>query len=392
MTKNIFRSVSLVVCLSLILSSVPWSPPIGLAADAPEDSSAHPVSHAMEMSGNPSSLLWSPPATSPLVEVARHQVAEQAARPEPEPVDTGEPLLPGTVAADENAPSQPRRTYLPLVLSGYRPKPRDIALSPDTWMAATADWAIYGHNGILVRYPPTWQVTNLSLEEGSAGFRITHNGKIIRVIEEYNQTAPIRGESHPEIAHYRQSGYAIEEIIVKGLPSWEVNPTSFINGLCKEVIVALPETWMRFQLESDGDNLQSCQDQEVFDLVVSSLQLRMGAPSPIEPSDLPDSGQGTLAITGMNYDRQAAYDYCVQYWNDGNSDGEDLDPLDGAHYIAHALCAGGFPIHWCADPQQDHDDSRVINIASQRSYVKGFDDVSSISCSGLQVGDVIYIA
>jgi len=225
MTKKIFRAISFVVCLSLILSSVPWSPPVGLAAEVSEDSNAQPVSRAMEMGGNPSSLLWSPPATPPLVKVARQQVAEQAARPEPEPVPPEEPLPPGTVSGQQPPSSRPPRIPLPLPVEQSGDEPPDIALDPEVWMAETVDWTVYEQNGVAVRYPAARK--NLVAEEGT-GVRINDSGQTIQVwVEPYEtQTKPDTVTVPPEIETYRRRGYTVNEVTVKGAPAWEVMATT----------------------------------------------------------------------------------------------------------------------------------------------------------------------
>ena len=397
MTKNIFRSVSLVVCLSLILSSVPWSPSVGLAADAPEDSITQPISRAMEMGGNLSSLLWSPPATSPLVEVARQQAAEQSARPEPEPVPPEEPLPPGTVPGQQPPSSRPPRIPLPLPVDRSGDEQPDIALDPEVWMAETADWTIHELGNIpdigeaTVRYPATWKPTDISTARNKDSLHVAKDDREIQIVIDQDMHIDldkVYRKPPPEVDRYRQKGYVVREITVKGLPGWEVISTNPDDGLCREVIVALPQTWIRFQLQSD-ERSQRCQEYGIFDLIMASLQIAVAGQSQAPPADI-----SAPANVALSYDRQAAYDYAAEYGlQTTNSDNYYIwvggVGYDGAHYLAHVMEAGGFPIHWSAG--QDNDDPVIRTIEHQRTYIQGFGDVEVTSQDNLDVGDIIYI-
>jgi hypothetical protein len=293
--------------------------------------------------------------------------------------------LTGIDSSDWFAPrALARSTATDAIPSPAAAEPEDVALAPDVWMQATAEWPIFYLGDIIVRFPPSWRVKTLPSTGGTMGGEALYDQKSIRVTGQ--ERTSLAAEAPPGVAEYRQAGYRVREITVKGVPAWEVAPPAFGPGLCKEIVVGLPDHWL--QLRLNGGDVDSCQEQDEFALVLSSLQILAGAQtdgedqSPYEPD--------SAAVLGMCYSRSAAVSYASQYCSTcNNSDGYCVSGGDGAHFIAHALCAGSFPIHWCAS--QDHGDARVTNIASQRSYVKGFSAVSSTSCGSLQNGDVVYI-
>jgi hypothetical protein len=277
---------------------------------------------------------------------------------------------------------------------------KEIALAPDIWMAATADWEVMHQGNVIVRRPPAWHMEELVLTEGGAGFQVANGEASIKVLVQAREPQS-PGAEHPQIATYRLAGYEVSDVMVKGIPSWQVVPAIPDANLCREVMVATEESWVRFQLQATAQD-RDCQAKHEFELMVASLQMLVGSATEAETSgemlaqafSLPSAGQDLLAEprTGTCYNHGAGSGYASQYCGcqcNGGCDGIYYSGGDGGHFIAHSLCNGGFPIHCCAG--QGHDDARVVNIASQRSYIHGFENVYGVSPGSLQIGDVVYI-
>ncbi|MCP4544392.1 MAG: LysM peptidoglycan-binding domain-containing protein [Chloroflexi bacterium] len=115
MTNKLFRSVSLLVCLSMILSLAPLSPQVGLAENVSDDSSVQLVPLGVEEDIDVLSPHWLLPRTLPVVETARQMVAAQVAHTEPTPVPIGTPLPPGTVGSQKHFFLD---IYLPIIIRG----------------------------------------------------------------------------------------------------------------------------------------------------------------------------------------------------------------------------------------------------------------------------------
>lgn len=326
---------------------------------------------------------------------AQQLVTEQLAYEEPSPVAVGPALPPGTV---RNLFLNPfSQVFLPVVTSSDD-YPEDIALAPDTWISATEQWRAYELGqvdlGVLtLRFPPTGNVQSPNSTNQVTSLSLHQNGQIIQVLaEERTGQSPESTSSspHPAILNYQTAGFNVREVSVKGVNAWEITATDPDETLCKEIIVGWPEAWLRFQLSTE-DNPQLCQDDELFLLILSSIQIGSDVNVPSTPS----SPAAPEAPEGINYNRNAAYDYAAAWWSvNNNNDGHHYwcsgIACDGAHYLAHFMQAGGFPIHW--NVNQDHNNSIVANIASQRSYVLNNGYAYTVaSASSLNVGDIIYI-
>jgi len=281
----------------------------------------------------------------------------------------------------------------------------DIALGPDVWMPATSDWQIRDLGTAIVRVPPMWQTRVISSQQIMGQLTVVSQTQTIQVNAEDRASQSLTPSA---LDTYQDAGYAVSEVSVKGFRAWKIEATPLTSGdLCREVIVTLPDMWVHFQLDASMPN--TCQHSDEFDLMIASLQI-LGGPSSsldagMDKSATESDSLQPQAITGMYYNRTAAVNYGTQYcgiqnnsdgcylWYNGSTLSCDYISggwgVDGAHFIAHALCAGQFPIHQCAG--QGHSDGRVIRISEQRAYIKGFDPVYSTSCSNLQPGDVVYI-
>lgn len=348
------------------------------------------------------------PAVSPLIAEGQRRVAEQQARVEPTPVAVGEALAAGTAPNSLAPATSLYHLYLPVVILQSETEPQDIALSPDVWMAATTGWQETAIQGIAdlgdvtLRYPAAADKLSLMALSGKEGFRIADGDKSVAVI--VDRAAPVglltlaRATSHPVIEQYRQAGATIHEVTVKGLPAWDIIPTAG-SGVCREVLVAMPGAWLRFQLQSPG-GLPACLTSEVFDLVLASIQIRVadtGQEVVLDAAseDTPMAPTEVMAINAVSYDRTVAKNYAYNWWDQHNNNDNKYYycsggvECDGAHYGAHFLQAGGFSIHWNAG--QDHNDARVYRVTDQRSYVKSKSYVSATSRGNLKTGDIIYI-
>jgi len=360
-------------------------------------------------------------ASSPLAEVAQQQVQAQAARVEPAPVAVGTPLPPGTVKVVASSPAQAtaltlngqHTVYLPLTLKGMpsQSRPQDIALDAEIWMEATQDWperelmTIPNFGTVLIRYPALWRATSsTTLDERS--FQLADQAhRIVVSVRPYEQPElydSCQAVNYPEIERLAAAGYDLQEITVKGIPAWEVTPDTLDSEVCRKVLVALDEGLIEFQLQAVDTN--SCADQDTFDLILASLQVRVDTELQSEPID----EQGPVspqAISARDYDRTAARSYQTN-WCDQRNNNDDCYIIcstgacgtsgagcDGAHYLAHVMQAGGFPIHWNAG--QNHGSTIIRSITSQRNYVLGFSDVSAgtsaTARSKLKPSDIIYI-
>ena len=409
--RAVFQTgLSIILVLTTLLQSAPVLPARSQALTTPDAASPALL---RQWAG----MLESVP-TAPLAIVGQQQVEAQAARVEPPPVLVGTPLPPGTVMTSSNLLSfepavsmEPtlisdtpgiisagfaHAIYIPLVLRDYVHPLDDLALHPDIWMQATQDWLIEelpkvreNDPAIIVRRSPTWRIATQT-----TGLRLSTTSHPILVTVEYAESLQSLASvtPHPDAALYQQKGYQVVKALFKGLPAWQISPVGFDGDFCRKVIVALPHTWVHFQLDNAYSREQDCSDTHVFELVLSSLQVLVGDVTVDNQQALDTSNAPGNQIQWMWYNRQAAYNYAAQYWSScNNSDGYCAPAGEGLHFIAHVLCAGGFPIHWCANPQQGHSDSRITSASTQRNYVKSFSDVSSTSAANLRIGDVVYI-
>lgn len=324
---------------------------------------------------------------SPMLEVARDLVADQQAHAEPEPVRIDDVLPPGTLLASE---AITHTVYLPIIVTNGL---QDIALAPDVWMSETVTWQSIEMNDVSVRYPETLAVGLVEGVDGVFTASGVGDGQIINVT-----IGPgIRESNSAQISTWLQehidAGRQIRHVSVKGIPSWDIIALSPEDGFCREILLEWPGSWIQFQLLFEGGS-SVCGGSEIFELIVSSLQVRMDDG---QVEDGQYSGEGSdsvLAPDWISYNRTNAYNYQSSYASRAtNSDGTYIYcsggvPCDGAHYLAHVLKNGGFPIHGSG---QGHSDSRVINIKSQRSYLYTFSDVHSTSAKNLKIGDIIYI-
>jgi len=120
-----FRLTNVLVLISMLIQMPAVAgAPAALPANTPASKQAMPITEA-------STLRQPDLPTSLLVEIARQQVAEQLARPEPTPVPLGEVLPPGTIGSRQ---FWPYHVYLPVVRNADGPAPK--LMSP----AATAAW------------------------------------------------------------------------------------------------------------------------------------------------------------------------------------------------------------------------------------------------------------
>lgn len=365
---------------------------------------------------------------SPLALVVEQQVDVQTARVEPTPVAMRAPLPPGTVATqlssgdsrdvrNENSESlcancgqstdydsvqvsafeDHYTVYLPLIAGQSTHTIENLALHPDIWMEATRDWLIEtiatgleGESDVIIRYPTTWEKS--TRDEGMQ--LISGDNQILVTFESDDQKmSASESRPHLDIIEYQRAGYLVTEAVVKGLPAWRILPSASVGDFCEKVIVALPSGWMHFQYGGSGALEARCSEYDAFMLVLSSLQMRVGAQTADVDSESDRSGITDSQIQAINYNRQAAYDYAAQYWSScNNSDGYCAPNGEGMHFTSHALCAAGFPIHWCANPQQNHSNPIIVSASTQRNYLMGlWDMVSSTAAGNLRVGDVVFI-
>jgi PKD repeat protein len=109
---------------------------------------------------------------------------------------------------------------------------------------------------------------------------------------------------------------------------------------------------------------------------------------------------GTSQLAAINYDRAAAASYQATYAPPAcspgtcvNNDTHRLSPGDGAHYAAHVLQAGGFPIHYLAG--QDDTDPIVYSVTAQRNYLISLSSQGIITtvplANQLEPGDYIHM-
>lgn len=393
---------------------------------APALSSTSALPSELPLTGekNPATLPGESNGFNPLRLRAERLVTAQQNRPEPTPVAIGTPLPPGTVKAIPDlvqaeatlvetpvfapihtiqaATNFHYRVYLPLLFRDYVAPLEDLALHPDIWMEATQDWPIeelprlQGSDPvIIIRRPPSWDIDSRTngLRFSEIANQIVVNVEYAEALKSFASVIP-----HPDTIYYQQKGYQVTTALFKGLSAWQISPVDSDGDFCRKVIVALPNTWVHFQLSNGGLQKQSCASTYEFDLLLSSLQMRVEEETADEESlpeieYVPDFGiEMGNQIQWISYNRQSAYNYAAQYWSScTNSDGYCAPGGDGMHFVSHALCNGGFPIHWCANPQQGHSDARVINTVAHRNYMKGFSDVYSTSAGNMRVGDVVYI-
>lgn len=381
------------------------TPAVGTPASSPlaaEEASpipgTHPDRQISQQTASPAAKEPKQSALSGLAQAGRLQ----AVRPEPTPVPLGEPLPPGTIPHQEQGPSNPLYSvYLPLVQWDYTPPLPEVALAPEVWRESTTDWGVFelgklaGRGVVTVRYPPTWEKHAALTAEDAGGLHVAGEGESIHVLMERapNVSAQAHQQMPSFIARYEGLGHPVRAVRVKGLAAWEAAPAASVDGVCQEMAVAMPGAWARFQLASDAER-QQCPSRQVWDLVVSSLQIRVDNHEPAADVEA-QAARAPRSATLIDYNRSAAYNYAATWGpvadNDDNyyyylSDGT---PVDGAHFLAHVMQAGGFPIHWNAG--QGHGDPIVANINSQRSYVQGTGEVSVVSAGSMDVGDIIYM-
>lgn len=319
---------------------------------------------------------------------------------EPDPVSDEAVLPPGTIKA--NATSSSYTIYLPYASSPGVP---ELTLAPDIWMEQTQNWLPYEIDKYAIRYPETLSNSDNLLGMNFDGVNLSGGEHTIQFfIEHRNPAANYQNAttSHPAIQGYQQNGLSVTEVEVKGVPAWAVGTVSRpVDGLCREVLVDFPDAWVHFQ-QLVPNNSETCPDDNVFDLVLSSFQIHVGDETSNSPQEEDAHYEDALVPTNapnginwVNYNRTAAYNYAATWWSPNNNDDgyyvwcSGGIACDGAHYLAHFMQAGGLNIHWNAG--QNHSDSRVINTNSQRNYVVGLSDVGTTSAGNLEVGDVIYI-
>jgi RHS repeat-associated protein len=331
---------------------------------------------------------------------AHQAVAEQIARPEPKPVSVGTPIPPGTMEQEKSTTS---KVFLPLVIAPIENSVPDIALEPDIWRSATKDWQTYELGNIAdlgmatIRYPQDWNPSSLSsLGQGDDRLSIELSENIEVTIDDQRQAVSqnqVQSQPPSDILQYQESEeYSVEEATIKGLPSWKVEAISPKHHLCQKIVVSLPSARIHFQLQADPSG-EMCSEQELFELIVASLQIRVNEGEGVGSTSVSEIAP-LMSINWIDYNRQAAYNYQVNYaLQRNNADGyyhiwSGYDS-DGAHYLAHVMQAGGFPIHW--NVGQNNSSYKVLNTAAQRNYVRGFSNVSSVSRGNLKTGDIIYI-
>ncbi|MDM8521005.1 carboxypeptidase regulatory-like domain-containing protein [Anaerolineales bacterium HSG6] len=281
----------------------------------------------------------------------------------------------------------------------------NIAIHPDRWMAETEDWEIYETDGIRIRYPNDWQVVETNQRSIETGVEVATSNKRMQFSVSPQPQTNRQSDALPTIIkEYLEKGYFVDEVSVKGLPAWEITPTVLENGLCKEVVVRIPESVVRFQyrLQSDARESLACHSNRNFDLMISSLQIKVGEMIE-ETESIIESDDDMPAINprSIGYNRQKAYKYAADWWGKwSNVDGRYYNvsagqyqsgqtPADGAHFIAHVLAAGGFPIHGNAG--QGHGDPIIFRMSTQYDYVVGHPDANRTTRGNMNIGDVIYL-
>jgi RHS repeat-associated protein len=397
MNKTLLRSVSLAACLSIVMTLVPTPALTGAMPDSVQD-----VPDELEMGGVPEHIIDS--VGTRIAMGADKTLASRLSDTEPPPVDVGEPLPSGTVGnVSSFVMDPPHQVFLPLVTSSGGSQSTELALRPEIWMKETSGWNAVEQHGVVVRYPPHWQTEELSgMEDDSSAVQFAGNGQSVQVVVERDAEA---GEVvHPDVMTYRRTGYAVREITVKGIGGWEITAGESGAEFCREVIVGIFGMWIRFQMDTSG----VCADDDVFRQMMSSLQFviqnaygdesetREGISETETDAELT---RATNAINAVYYDRIAAYNYAVDWFDVfDNRDGyhywcniPEVDPpCDGAHFLAHIMQAGGLPIHWNASPQQDHNNPIVYRINDQRAHVLSTGWAYQDNVGNLENGDIIY--
>lgn len=298
--------------------------------------------------------------------------------------------------------------FTPMITLADEPV-KEVAVSADELMSETTDWQFYEQDGLRVRYPDDWHTnTQSSRADGTtSNLEVADEDTTVRLIVDEAQglTRSNNDDDRPHIIQqYEAEGYFIEAVTIKGFRAWEITPNAWADGLCREVVIQIFDSAIRFQQHANGTAGESltCHRDKNFDLMVSSFQLKVGgdeeaAAAPTESRQQ----QRDISAQALNYNRQAAYNYAARWWSKwSNSDGRYYNsvagiyrpgdiPADGAHFLAHFLEAGGFPIHNAAG--QGHGDPIVFRISTQRNYVLRHPDANTTSRSNLRKGDVIYL-
>lgn len=289
---------------------------------------------------------------------------------------------PGTVQTSTGLYDLPYQVYLPILIKNEIEK-KELALPPETWFTATQDWPLLTFENIQVAYPDVLTAQTVAVQDG-VGFRLDDPNQIQVFFEprESEQEAP----SHLE--ELKKQGAQVAEVVVKGLKAWEV--TSAHSNFCREVVVQEDTLWVSFRQNS------GCQYDTTFNLILSSIQRQVHS-AETKTNDQQDlwNPPGLFSPRYLVYNRSAAYNYMNQYaLVKNNDDGAYLVSgglnVDGGHFIAHVLQAGGFPIHYNAG--QGNWDAPVVNIASQRNYLYGTGWARATAREQLTTGDVVYIS
>lgn len=302
-------------------------------------------------------------------------------------------LAPGTQAG--NALAQPIQASLE---PGER---EEFALHPSVWMAGTEGWASQRLGNVVFRTPAGWSQD----ASASDALRLNHAGHSITVTRA-NNAASTSATPPAALAAYVQSGAALRAGSFKGLSAWLVTNLPTGADTCQIVAVQVATDLVVFELQAPK-TFHGCEDSVVFDLITSSLQISIDAPaastpSPLAPQSSPFIAAPAATLAAVDYDRAAAKAY-ADTWGPQrtNADGEFVEctpfiprGCDGAHFIAHALEAGGVAWPVRADTNPSTNDAVIVSIDTQRTYLLttvGQPTIYQTVAEALKIGDIIYI-
>ncbi|MDZ4718951.1 MAG: RHS repeat-associated core domain-containing protein [Roseiflexaceae bacterium] len=269
-------------------------------------------------------------------------------------------------------------------------------MPPTVWMAGTTSWPTQRLGDIVFRSPPDW-----SLDSSRAdSHELTNNGYRITVTQESRTLSA--GSVPPVLSQYAQAGAVLQNSSFKGFAAWHVTNLPDQVDICQIVSVQVNTSLVTFALQSPK-TYHGCEDSVTFDLLTSSLQINTGTITPIVDSSIPMGKAAPIfapaAVPSTAYNRVAAKAY-ADTWGPvaNNIDGEYVVcagppsvPCDGAHFIAHALAAGGFPLP--ASPSNVPSiEPVVIATLPQRSYLLslGQPTIYQTVPEALLSGDIIY--
>jgi len=264
-------------------------------------------------------------------------------------------------------------------------------------MSATDSWEERSLGDVALRVPSQWAES--SVPGSSAGLRVTRDAFVIDIT--------VEAVAQSNVNALVQSRVRADEQLIerqwKGLPAWVVTGGQGAPA-CQTVLISLPAELVTVSLGGTA-TAQGCLESVTFDLLVSSIRLSLEQQPPnIAPQTATAQGwvKPSATLAAITYDRVAAKAYADFYGPTNPTRNIDNEVLlcqngvaecDGAHFIAHALEAGGFPLPEPAT-RVPSTNPAIRFISNQRDYLLGLGQptIYQTNPDALKSGDVVYVA